>query len=113
VVQIAEGGVFHGTVSVDRAEIRGRFEGDMTVRERLTVHSTGRVAGKVRFGRLAVEDGGEIVGEIEALPRHDSQDAAKALSGADPAGRPRREPFVHPSPAAAARNGERAQAGQP
>ena len=71
VIQIAEGGVFAGTVGVDRAEIRGRFEGEMTVRDRLVVHSTGRVTGKVRYGRLAVEEGGELIGDLEALPRRE------------------------------------------
>ena len=71
VIQVAEGGVFAGTVGVDQAEIRGRFEGEMTVRDRLVVHATGRVSGKVRYGRLAVEEGGELVGDLEALPRRD------------------------------------------
>jgi len=110
VIQIAEGGVFNGTVAVDRAEIRGRFEGEMTVRDRLVVHTTGRVSGKIHYGRMAVEEGGEITGTIEALPRREGQ-AEPARTPADTeahggAGRPRREPFVHPT-----KDGTRVQAG--
>ncbi len=71
VIQIAEGGVFKGSVGVDRAEIRGTFDGEMTVRDRLVVHATGRVAGKVRYGRMAIEEGGEITGDVAALPRNE------------------------------------------
>jgi cytoskeletal protein CcmA (bactofilin family) len=107
VIQVAEGGVFAGTVGVDRAEIRGRFEGEMTVRDRLVVHSTGRVSGKVRYGRLAVEEGGELVGDLEALPRREATaaastatlSAAKTAVDLDVPGKLKREPFAHPSPA--------------
>lgn len=104
VIQIAEGGVFAGQVGVDRAEIRGRFEGEMTVRDRLVVHSTGRVSGKVRYGRLAVEEGGEIIGDLEALPRREAAAAAVAIPSPkapvdpDVSGKLKREPFAHPSP---------------
>ena len=65
-IQIAESGVFLGAASVDEAEIHGRFDGDLTVRERLVIHKTGRVCGTVRYGRLEIEEGGEIAGEIAA-----------------------------------------------
>lgn len=99
VIQIAEGGVFAGTVAVDRAEIRGRFEGEMTVRDRLVVHATGRVSGKVRYGRLAVEEGGELIGDLEALPRRDAA-AAVVIPSSKPAveDAKKREPFAHPNP---------------
>ena len=46
VIQIAENGVFSGTVSIDVAEIRGRFEGELTARKQLVIHSTGKVSGR-------------------------------------------------------------------
>ncbi len=64
VVQISETGVFLGTVGIDVAEIRGRFEGELTARKQLIIHSTGRVSGKIRYGRITIEDGGEISGDI-------------------------------------------------
>jgi len=63
-LQIAESGVFQGSASVDEAEIHGGFDGDLTVRERLTIHKTGRVRGAIRYGRLEIEEGGEIAGDV-------------------------------------------------
>jgi cytoskeletal protein CcmA (bactofilin family) len=66
-VQIAESGALHGTVGVDLAEIRGRFEGELTVRKQLTIHPGGKVSGKIRYGKIVVEDGGELSGDIATL----------------------------------------------
>jgi cytoskeletal protein CcmA (bactofilin family) len=67
VIQIHEGGTFTGKVEIDVAEIRGRFEGDLTARKRLVVFATGRVSGKIRYGKMSIEDGGEIAGDISSL----------------------------------------------
>jgi cytoskeletal protein CcmA (bactofilin family) len=67
VIQIAEQGVFSGTVGIDIAEIHGRFEGDLTARKNLVIHATGKVTGKVRYGKLTIEEGGELAGDIGAL----------------------------------------------
>jgi cytoskeletal protein CcmA (bactofilin family) len=67
VVQIAESGVFAGTVSIDVAEIRGRFEGQLTARKQLVIYSTGRVSGRICYGKIRIEEGGEISGEISTL----------------------------------------------
>lgn len=65
VIRIAENGSFKGSVDIDVAEIRGEFNGDLTARERLVIHATGRVTGKIRYGRLVVEDGGQLSGDIQ------------------------------------------------
>lgn len=67
VMQIAETGTFSGTVAIDIAEIRGRFQGELTVRKRLTVCGTGKVQGKIRYGMLVVEEGGELSGDVDSL----------------------------------------------
>jgi cytoskeletal protein CcmA (bactofilin family) len=67
VMQIAETGTIVGTVGVDIAEVRGRFEGDLTVRKTLVIHPTGRVTGKIRYGKLVIEEGGELSGEVGTL----------------------------------------------
>lgn len=67
VIQIAEHGVYSGTVGIDVAEIRGRFEGELTARKQLVIHATGRVSGTIRYGKITVEDGGEISGNISTL----------------------------------------------
>jgi cytoskeletal protein CcmA (bactofilin family) len=86
VIQIAEQGVFCGTVGIDIAEIHGRFEGDLTARKQLVIHATGKVTGKVRYGKLAIQEGGELSGDIGALgaadaARRDRPLAAKPAPG--------------------------------
>jgi cytoskeletal protein CcmA (bactofilin family) len=71
VLQIADKGVFSGTVAVDSAEIHGRLEGELTVRKQLVVHATGRISGKIRYARIKVEEGAELSGEISVLDKMD------------------------------------------
>jgi cytoskeletal protein CcmA (bactofilin family) len=67
VIQIAEQGVFSGTVGIDIAEVHGRFEGELTARKHLVIHASGKVSGKVRYGKLTVEEGGELAGDVGSL----------------------------------------------
>lgn len=67
VIQIAEHGVYSGTVGIDVAEIHGCFEGELTARKQLIIHATGRVSGTIRYGKLTIEDGGEISGTVSTL----------------------------------------------
>lgn len=66
-IQISEQGSFNGTANIDVAEIRGTFDGDLTVRNKLTVFATGKVTGKIRYGKLVVEEGANISGEIQSI----------------------------------------------
>ena len=63
-MQIAEQGEFKGSAEIDIAEIRGVFDGSLTVREKLVIHSTGKVTGKIRYGKIVIEEGGQLSGEI-------------------------------------------------
>ena len=67
VIQIAENGVFVGKVGVDIAEIRGRFEGELTARKQLVIRASGRASGKIRYGKVTIEEGGELSGDVSAL----------------------------------------------
>ena len=67
VIQIAEHGVFNGAASIDIAEIRGRFDGELTARKQLVIHASGRVAGKIRYGSIKIEEGGEISGDVGSI----------------------------------------------
>ena len=67
VIQIAESGSYHGTVGVDVAEIRGRFEGEMTARKQLIIHPGGKVTGKIHYGKIVIEEGGELSGDVGTL----------------------------------------------
>ena len=64
VMQIAEQGAFKGSAEIDVAEIRGEFNGNLTVRQKLVIYSTGKVTGTIRYGKLVIEEGGQLAGEI-------------------------------------------------
>lgn len=67
VIRIADQGSFAGKVSIDIAEIHGSFEGELTARAQLIIHATGKVHGKIRYGKLVIDEGGELCGDINAL----------------------------------------------
>jgi len=54
VIQISERGSFKGSAEIDIAEIRGQFDGNLTVRQKLVIYSTGRVTGRVRYGKVVI-----------------------------------------------------------
>lgn len=66
VIQISERGAFKGSADIDVAEIRGQFDGNLTVRQKLVIYATGKVTGKVRYGKVVIEEGGQLSGEIES-----------------------------------------------
>jgi cytoskeletal protein CcmA (bactofilin family) len=66
-VEITENGTFKGAAEIAGAEISGHYEGSLTVRENLLIRATGRVTGTVRYGKLHIEDGGEINGDVKSL----------------------------------------------
>jgi len=65
VIQIAQQGAFKGSAEIDIAEIRGTFDGNLTVRQKLVIHATGKVTGKIRYGKVVIEEGGQLSGDIE------------------------------------------------
>ena len=67
VIQIAEHGVFNGAASIDIAEIHGRFDGELTARKQLVIHASGKVSGKIRYGNIKIEEGGQITGDIGSI----------------------------------------------
>ncbi len=65
VVQISEEGAFKGSADIDVAEIRGQFNGNLTARQKLVIYATGKVTGTVRYGKLVIEEGGQLSGEVQ------------------------------------------------
>jgi cytoskeletal protein CcmA (bactofilin family) len=66
-VEVSATGVFKGKAQIESADISGRFEGDLVVTQKLIIHSTGRVHGKIRYGQIEIARGGTISGQIEAI----------------------------------------------
>jgi cytoskeletal protein CcmA (bactofilin family) len=66
-VEVTENGTFKGAAEITGAEISGHYDGSLTVRENLLIRGTGRVSGTVRYGKLHIEDGGEINGDVKSI----------------------------------------------
>jgi len=70
-VDLAETGLFKGSAVIDEIDVRGRFDGNLTVRKRLLIRSTGRVSGVIRYGQIEIESGGQISGDIQVQTPED------------------------------------------
>lgn len=66
-VEITETGQFKGSAEVEEAEVRGRFEGRLSVRGRLLIRGSGKVSGEIAYGQLEIECGGEISGTVQTV----------------------------------------------
>lgn len=75
-IEIRDGGYFKGNAEIESAEISGTFEGNLTVRNRLLIHATGKIAGKIRYGMLEVECGGQLSGDIQMVSAEEARRAA-------------------------------------
>lgn len=72
-IEVAQSGVFRGSVEIEDADIAGTFEGELSVRHKLRVRSTGRVTGTIRYGEIEVQAGGQLVGQIQVMSRTAAQ----------------------------------------
>ena len=70
-LKVSESGIFVGDADVHNAEIIGRFEGNITVKDKLVIRTTGVVTGTVRYGSISIESGGRISGDIQAILRNE------------------------------------------
>jgi len=77
-IDIAPSGFFKGNAEVDEADISGQFEGDLVVRDKLIVRTSGKVSGSIRYGRIVIESGGQISGDMKALEPEDQNNEASS-----------------------------------
>jgi cytoskeletal protein CcmA (bactofilin family) len=82
-LEIKPTGCFIGSCEVEEAEISGTYEGDLTVRGQLVIRSSGRIAGRIRYGELELERGGQIAGEL-SVRAHAEESGAAARGGDAP-----------------------------
>jgi len=66
-LDVARNASFKGSIRVEDADIAGLFDGEMTVRRRLRVRATGRLRGRISYGHIEIEPGGQIDGEVARL----------------------------------------------
>jgi cytoskeletal protein CcmA (bactofilin family) len=74
-VTIGPNSTVKAEVSGREVIIRGRVEGKLTATERIQIWSTARVYGDVKAEKIAIEEGAELHGKMEAgkLPTHLSE----------------------------------------
>ena len=81
VMHITEIGAFKGSAEVDYAEIHGEFNGNLTEREKLVIYATGRVSGKIRYGKVVIEEGGQMMGDIQFGAANEARNVQPAKVG--------------------------------
>ncbi len=64
-MEIAETGLFKGNASIEQAEVRGRFEGELVVSKRLLIRASGHVSGTISYGEIEIERGGKVSGVMQ------------------------------------------------
>ena len=94
VLDIAETGVFYGTVEIEDATIAGRFEGDITAKGRLVLREGATVTGTIAYKELEIEAGAIIDGKLTPLsgiaasekpaPAAEKKEPVKAAPAAKP-----------------------------
>ncbi len=67
-VLVHKNGRLFGTVRTDTAEVHGTVQGDVIVRNLIDIRSSGNVSGNVRYGKLALEMGGNLSAEVRNVP---------------------------------------------
>lgn len=97
ILDIAETGVFYGTVEIDECTIAGRFEGDITINGRLTVKASGSITGSVTYKELAVEAGATVDGKmspLNAAKKAEKKDSKQGLRAPNKLGQGGELPFA-------------------
>ena len=68
VVLVHQGGRCYGTIKAESAEIHGDLQGDVIVRNLISIRTTGSVSGNVQYGQLAMEMGGSLSAQVRNVP---------------------------------------------
>jgi cytoskeletal protein CcmA (bactofilin family) len=87
IIEVAPSGYFKGDAQVVEADISGHFEGKLIARDKLTVRSSGRITGSIRYGRIVIESGGEISGDMQSLGSEAEGDSTSDRDGDAPGDR--------------------------
>ena len=67
-VNVHQGGTFYGTLKSDRADVAGSVQGEVFVKNLISIRSTGSVNGQVNYGQLAMEMGADLSAELRNVP---------------------------------------------
>ena len=76
-LMVSKSGNIKGKVKTETMTIEGKAEGEITINDLLQIKSTGSVNGKVIYGKIEVEDGGKLIGEINYRDKDSRQEEFK------------------------------------
>jgi cytoskeletal protein CcmA (bactofilin family) len=65
---VQPGGRCYGTIKVDNADVHGNLQGEIFVKQLITIRGPGTVTGNVQYGRLAMELGANLSAEVRNVP---------------------------------------------
>ena len=81
---VQPGGRCYGRVKVESADVRGQLQGDIVVRQLITIRGSGVVTGNVKYGKLSMEMGGALTAEMRNTPPSISGDLDSRSTRARP-----------------------------
>ena len=67
-IHVHEGGKLFGKVKAGAAVIAGEAQGEIKVKNLISILSTGAVSGNVHYGQLALESGGDLSADVKNVP---------------------------------------------
>lgn len=73
---VGQQGKLTGHVTVNKAEIHGETHESLVAREHLTLRASGKIHGKVAYGQIEIERGGQIAGTVGPVPAQNGSGVA-------------------------------------
>ena len=67
-VIVHDGGQLYGKIRSETAEVSGKIQGELRVKNLIKINSSGSVHGDVQYGQLALEAGGDLSAQMRNIP---------------------------------------------
>jgi len=71
---LGETAIIQGKLGVDTLVLNGRVEGEVNAKERVEIHSKGKIFGTITAPILVIQDGGIFEGNCKMVSRSDGKD---------------------------------------
>ena len=78
-VTINKSGNVKGKIKADTMTVEGKAEGEININDVLNIKSEGNVNGKVFYGKIQIDEGGKLSGEINHRNKDNKQEEFKVL----------------------------------
>ena len=78
-VTINKSGIVKGKIKTKTMTVEGKAEGEMNVNAVLNIKSEGHVIGKIFYGKIQIDEGGKLSGEINQSDKDNKQEEFKEI----------------------------------